>query len=127
MSFRSLLVHRVTVKRGAQTDIDGVPSYDWRDASTGVPCRVDLSFVRSGKDPLQWTPEAGRAKDRTGVAFFLPTADVMVGDRIVVTRGPSGTFLVEGTFEEILGRHGRVHHIELGIKEVAAARARGSV
>lgn len=126
MSYNALLVHRVTVKRLTETEVDGASTYDWHNVEVNERCRVDLNFQRHGKDPMQWTPEAGRATDKTGVAFFLPTANIRPGDRIVVTLGPTGTFLVEGAFEEILGRHGRVHHYEVGIKEVAPAIAKAS-
>jgi len=126
MSFQGLLTHRMTVKHLEIFDVDGIPAMDWRTVSTGEHCRVDLSFIRSGKDP-QWTPEAGRPADRTGVLYVMPASKAKVGDRLVFTLGPRGTFLVEGVFEEILGRKGTVDHLEIGIREVAPAIASGSV
>jgi hypothetical protein len=45
------------------------------------------------------------------------------GDRIVMTRGPVGTFLVEGAFDEAWTPRQR-HHIEIGVVEVAGQIAR---
>lgn len=125
MSYRGLLAHRVTIKRSETTIVDGVESFGWVTVASGVPCRMDLQFIRSGRDP-QWTPEAGRMEDRTGVGFFLADAPVRTGDRVIVTRGPSGTFLLEGSIDEVQGRHGRTHHIEVGVKEVPGPVARAS-
>jgi hypothetical protein len=124
MSYRTLLRHRATIKRNTVVAVDGVSSYSWRNIQTEVPCRVDLSYIRRGKDP-QWSPEAGRVQDRTGVAFFMPDAQVTTGDRIVLTSGGvAGTFLVDGTVEEILGNRGGVHHLEVPLAEVPGPLAR---
>lgn len=120
MSFRSLLKQRCTIQRSQQTDVDGAPAFTWADVQTGVPCFVDLSFHRPGKDP-GWTPEAGRPADRTGVVFMLPNAPVKPGDRIIVTRGqPDGTYEVTGAMDTVpQARRGRVHHLEMYVEEVA--------
>ncbi len=117
MSYRSLLTHRCTVKRLEETFVDGMPQHQWVVKGTAIPCRVDLQFIRQGKDPL-WTPEAGRASDRTGVLFIMPSSQVKSGDRIFVSRGPAGTFQIEGAVDEAWDKDTR-HHIELGIKEVS--------
>jgi hypothetical protein len=126
LAYRNLLVHRVTVKRPTTSVIDGATQYTWKTIASSVPCRLDLSYLRPGKDP-QWTPEAGRATDRTGVAFFLTSAPVKVGDRLVAddTGGITGTFLVEGSIDTVQGRH-RAHHVECGVKEVPGPQARAS-
>lgn len=68
--------------------------------------------------------EAGRPMDRTGTAFFLPHAKVTPGDRIKVTRGPSGEFAVEGQLTQVPGRRGETHHLEAAITEVATPLGR---
>jgi hypothetical protein len=88
-------------------------------AATSERCFLDLGFIRQGKDP-QWTPEAGRASDRSGVLFLGPTTAMRPGDRIRMTKGPSGTFQVEGAYDEAWRPSDR-HHIELGVVEVAKA------
>lgn len=125
MSYAALLDHRVTILRYSTQIVDGVEQYVPRTIATGVRCRLDLQFIRSGRDP-QWTPEAGRVEDRTGVAFFLSDANVKPGDRIQVTRGPAGTFQVEGNVDQVFGRRGRIHHLECGVKEVPGPVARAS-
>jgi hypothetical protein len=124
MSLRALLTHRCTIKRGEATVVDGVESYAWKTVATAVRCRIDLTFIRLGKDP-QWSPEAGRSPDRTGVAFFFPDASVKVGYRIAMTAGG-----IEGTFEikDIDHTQGRrhTHHLECGVQEVPGPIARAS-
>lgn len=124
MSFRALLRQRCTIKRLNQTDVDGAPAYNWTTVKENVRCFVDLSYQRPGKDP-GWSPEAGRPADRAGVLFMLPTEPLKPGDRIVVTRGePRGTFEVLGALDTVpQASRGRVHHIEVGIEEVAQAIA----
>jgi hypothetical protein len=118
MSFRGLLAHRGTLQRPETTNVDGVATYDWVTVATGVPCRVDLSFIRNGKDP-RWSPEAGRVEDRTGVAFFPPEVAVASGQRLILTGGGiTGTFRLDGNVEEIIGRRDSIHHREVGITEV---------
>lgn len=110
---------RCTVLRLVVTDVDGAASYDYASVATNVQCRVDLSFLRMGKD-TGWTPEAGRPADRTGVAFFMPTAPIRPGDRIKLeTGGVRGTFSLEGNLDEVPDFHGNLHHYEVGVTEVA--------
>lgn len=126
MSFRSLLSQRCDILRMTTQDVDGAPVYDWGTHLTGIRCRVDLSFSRRGKDP-EWSQEAGRVSDRTGVAFFLPGVDVQPGDRIVMTGGGiNGTFSLEGALDTVIGRRGKVHHVECGVEEVATPLGRGA-
>jgi hypothetical protein len=123
MGFRDLLTHRAKVMRAQMVVSDGLESYDWVTVASRVRCRVDLQYIRPGRDP-QWTPEAGRQTDRTGVAFFEANAPVKVGDRVVVLTPPGGTFLVEGSVDAVLGRDGKVHHLECGVREVPGPMAR---
>jgi hypothetical protein len=104
------------------TNVDGVASYTYTKVASGVRCRVDLSFLRAGKDQ-GWTPEAGRASDRTGVAFFESGVNILPGDRIVMTKGPTGTFLLEGSLDEVQDGL-KTHHLEVGVTEVAKALGR---
>ena len=93
-----------------------------------LPCFLDLSFVRKGKDTL-WVEAAGRPKDRTGVIFFGKGAFYKVGVnsfsyvesgmRIDMTRGPSGAFSIEGALDEAWTPRKR-HHLEFGVIEVAS-------
>ena len=124
MSYRALMKHRVTVLRLQETFVGGLPVHQWTEVATGVRCFLDLNFVRLGKDPT-WTPEAGRPTDRSGVGFFLGDAPIKNGDRIKVTRGPSGTFALEAAVDEAW-QPTRKHHLEVSIKEVAGQLSTGS-
>jgi hypothetical protein len=100
MSFRAMLKHRCRVLSMSESSEDGVPVIGWDYVRTnGQPaeyrCFLDLNFIRRGKDP-QWTPEAGRPADRTGVFF---------------------------AFDEAWTPSVR-HHIEIGVIEVASQMAR---
>lgn len=84
--------------------------------------RLDLNFVRPGKDILP-APEAGKAPDRIGVLFTFPYAPVRAGDRLVAIPNDIGEMPVEGTFElrtkpdEAIGFASR-HHLEMQVIEV---------
>lgn len=127
MSFGSLMAHRCTIKRLNQTDVDGAPVYTWTVIKVGVKCYLDLTYLRRGKDP-SWSPEAGRATDRTGVFFCGPKEPLKPGDRVEVRVRTSneklGTFLIEGAADLVMGNRGRPHHIEVGVTEVAAPLGR---
>lgn len=133
MSFRSMLRHRCQILTLEETMENGSPVVDWVPIShpvehplSGQPieyrCFMDLTFQRRGKDP-QWTPEAGRPADRQGVFFALGDIPMRAGDRIKMTRGPSGIYETTGSFDEAVTPHKR-HHIEVGVSEVAAMRTR---
>jgi hypothetical protein len=119
VSFESLLSMRCSVLRLIPTDNEGAATYDFHPIASNVQCRVDLAFLRTGKD-TGWTPEAGRPADRQGVAFFLPTAPIRPGDRIKLTQGGVvGTFSLEGNLDQVVDFHGALHHFEVGVMEVA--------
>jgi hypothetical protein len=96
-----------------------------------LQCRLDLTFLRPGKD--QPAPiVAGRAPDRVGVCFFdLATAAsgvplVLAGDRLQCVSGPIfGTFevrLIPDVAQDLTG----AHHVEVQVIEVSQALAAGS-
>jgi hypothetical protein len=89
-----------------------------------LQCRLDLTFLRPGKD--QPAPVvAGRAPDRVGVCYFDPAPDangaslVRAGDRLQCVQGPIyGTFeirLIPDVAQSLIG----AHHIEVQIVEVS--------
>jgi hypothetical protein len=120
VSLRGLLVHRADILRLEVANVAGAPDVSWKTVAKDVRLRMDLNFLRPGKDS-GWVPEAGRSPDRSGVAFFLTSADVRSGDRIKMTKGPTGTFLVDGAVDDPTDRTGEPHHIECGVTEVAKA------
>lgn len=117
MSYKAMLKHRATIRRLVASDLDGMPIHTWSVVAGGVPCFLDLNFIRKGKDPM-WSPEAGRVSDRSGVLFMGGTAVIKSGDRITMTKGPSGTFQIEGAVDEAW-RPTDKHHVEVGVVEVA--------
>jgi hypothetical protein len=128
MSYRAMMKHRCQILLMAETAENGVPVIGWSPVLDTLgqpaifPCFLDLNFIRKGKDP-QWTPEAGRPADRSGVFFALGDIPLKSGDRIQMVAGPAGTFLAEGAFDEAWTPRAR-HHIEIGVVEVAGQIAR---
>ena len=117
MSFNAMLKHRCEVRQLVEGEIDGIATASWQTVATNVRCFLDLGFIRKGKDPM-WTPEAGRSSDRTGVLFANKTAPLRPGQRVSMTKGPTGTFEIQGAVDEAW-RPLNLHHLELGVVEVA--------
>lgn len=125
---RHLYHTRAEVLRLAQEFKNGVPNMTWKqvdeiiDPYLGVPgelmCRIDLSFVRPGKDqPMPVV--AGRAPDRVGLMFLDATDEILSGDRIRAIDGPiSGTFELRAMPDPAAG-WSAAHHMEVQIIEVA--------
>jgi hypothetical protein len=99
------------------TNTDGAPYYAWKTIARNVKCRVDLTWTPPGMN--MFVAEAGRPMDRTGTIFFESQSHVEPGQRIIVTKGPAGTFTVEGQLLRVPGRRGETHHIEAAVTEVA--------
>lgn len=118
MSYKSMLQHRCNVLGLVELET-GVT---WEVKSENIRCFLDLNFIRRGKDPM-WTPEAGRPADRSGVLFLLGDAPIKSGDRILMTKGPSGMFSIEGAIDEAWQPFAK-HHIEVGVLEVATQMQR---
>lgn len=123
------------VERLQLTVQDGMPSMLWSQATDPDPllndmlerlhCRLDLTFVRPGKDQPP-AINAGRAPDRIGVAFWNAWAPVKAGDRIVTIPNDEGTMPVEGTFEirvipDKALDYATAHHVEVQILETNQA------
>jgi hypothetical protein len=94
-------------------------------------CRIDLTFIRPGKD--QPAPMvAGRAPDRVGVCYFdLATGPggvplVLAGDRLQCVAGPIfGTFeirVIPDVAQDMVG----AHHVEVQVVEVSQMLTPGS-
>jgi len=110
----------VSVSRLSVTDGGGVPLYSFDVVNPSLRCRLDLNFLRPGKDQPA-APEAGRAPDRVGVMFCAVDADLRAGDRVKAVAGP-----VDGVFEirvvpDVATDYSSGHHKEVQIVEVAQA------
>lgn len=94
-------------------------THDWVDQSGALAsfsCRLDLIFVRPGRDILP-AYEAGVARSRIGVMFCSPNIPLQAGDRIVTLSGPvSGTFEIRSIPDKAQA-FGAAHHIEVQIVE----------
>lgn len=125
MSFESLLAHRCDLYDQMSVDNDGSPVTKYVKVNDRpVPCRLDLSLVRAGKDS-QWMPAAGKPTDRTGILFLKTDAPIKSGMRIAMRKGPQGTFQIQGALDEIYG-FVESHHLEVGVSEVPSLHWRGT-
>lgn len=116
----SLLVEdgRASMKYVQATDPD--PALN--DMLAFLKCRLDMNFIREGKDALP-APVAGRAPDRVGVMFTYSYAPLRAGDRLVAVENERGTIPVTGTFDlraipDVAVDYSDGHHIEVQIIEV---------
>lgn len=116
----------VKVRRPQTTQVDGVATTTWQDVETDglnfVRCRIDLNFIRPGKDapaPIN----AGGAQDRYGLLFCNANVPLRAGDRLVCIPNTNGKLPVEGSFEvrsipDKAIDFSDVHHTEVLIFEV---------
>lgn len=117
---RHLYSSRVEVTRLSVFDGGGYPVYRFEvvPGLESVPCRLDLNFLRMGKDQLP-APEAGRVPDRVGIMFCDTTVGLRPGDRVHAVSGP-----VDGVFEirvvpDVAVDYAAGHHVEVQVVEVA--------
>lgn len=125
---RHLYHTQAEVLRLTQTFVNGAPTMAWDKVTTildpilGIPgelkCRIDLNFVRVGKDqPMPVV--AGRAPDRVGLMLFDATDAILSGDRIHPLNGPiSGMFELRA-IPDVAAGWSAAHHMEVQLIEVA--------
>ncbi len=113
----------VAVFRLESSAVDGMLSYTWVDSGVRIRCRLDIGFLRPGKDQPM-AVEAGKAPDRVGVLYCLPSEDLRAGDRVVALDPAPvpGTFEVRVIPDRAVG-FSTAHHIEVQVVEVAQALA----
>lgn len=124
---RHLYASVVRGERLGMTQKDGVPSFEWStvEGAEYVRCRLDLNFVRPGKD-IAPAPVAGKAPDRIGLLFCDFDAPFRAGDRVVAIPDHNGLISVEGTFEirvipDVVVGFATPHHKEIQILETNQA------
>lgn len=126
MSFKALLNHKCDLYGLTTTDNDGTPITGYTKVNTNpIPCRLDLNFIRQGKDNM-WLEAVARPEDRSGVMFFMPNAPIKSGLRAVMLRGPKGIFQLQGAIDEAWDFNS-VSHYEAGVIEVSTLQWRGPV
>lgn len=109
----------VKVQRLKKTRVDGMTTTSWIDEDAplnAIPCRLDLNFLRPGKD-VPPAYEAGVAPDRIGVMFCRAGLPIRAGDRIVTVSGPVSGFFEIKTIPDVALDFGSGHHIEVQIVE----------
>lgn len=125
MSYYSLCIHRCDFYALTPYDNDGMTGAEWTKVNTSpVRCRLDLNYLRGSRD-LLWVEAANKPTDRAGTLFLLPDAPVQSGVRVVMTKGPKGTFTIQGSIDEAWGRE-KVDHLEVGVLETSPLEARGT-
>lgn len=110
----------VRVKRVSAVSEDGSLelSYNTVPRLQNVRCRLDLNFLRMGKDQLSPIVD-GRAPDRVGVMFCNSDIALKPGDHLETVTGPvTGTFEIKAIPDQALD-YGTAHHIEVQIIEVS--------
>ena len=135
-----LLPSVVRVERAVQKRVGGRPTTVWEQATdpdpvlnhllSWYPCRLDLNFLRPGKDapaPIQ----AGVMPDRVGI-MFCPPGPLRAGDRLVTIPNDSGLIVVPGTFAikampEYALDYSTQHHIEVQVVEESQKETEGWV
>lgn len=122
---RHLYSSRVAVYRLDARSTDGQLAYDWVYTGEQVDCRLDLNFIRPGKDQPP-AIEAGKAPDRFGVMFCDALAPIKAGDHLACVPNVRGQLPIKGTFEiravpDEAQAYGGAHHIEVQIIEIAQA------
>jgi hypothetical protein len=127
---RHLFASRVEVLESVTEVVEGARMQTWQKSSaifdpTCAPgemkCRLDLIFLRPGKDhpaPIV----SGRSPDRTGVLYCSYTSALQGGQIIKVVDGPytDSSFLLKMRPDEAQA-FSKTHHIEVQVFEVNQA------
>ncbi|KAA1376115.1 hypothetical protein [Aeromicrobium fastidiosum] len=103
MAIFSALQHRATVSRSFRSFSDGRASFEWAEVSTDLPCLLDAHKPDEGQ-PVEF-----ERADRKGQLLTGPRADILPGDRITMTRGAVGTYVVQPDPDERSTFHGLSH------------------
>lgn len=125
MTLAHMYNSRVSVRRMKSSAEDGAPVFSWKPEPglQYVACRIDMGFLRPGKD-APMPIEAGKAPSRVGVLFADSFCGLIAGDRVTCVANDFGQTPVTGTFEirvppdEAQG-YSATHHLEVQVIEVA--------
>lgn len=122
-----LYASRVRIERPGLGNDGGVATMTWTTVEGGefVPCRLDLNFLRPGKD-IAPAMEAGKAPDRIGIMFCDADTPLRAGDRVVTVPDEYDQEPVKGTFEirvipDVVVGYSAAHHLEIQILETNQA------
>jgi len=130
---RHLFNSTVEVLQSVTDVVDGARVQTWQKSGASfdrtqppgiMKCRLDLNFLRVGKD--QPSPVvAGRSPDRTGIMFCSYSPALQSGQIVRVVKGPhiGSSFMMKMRPDEAQDFNG-THHIEVQVFEVAQASLR---
>jgi hypothetical protein len=127
---RHLFNSTVEILESVTDVVDGARVQTWQKSTAKfdpmcargeMKCRLDLIFLRPGKDapsPIV----AGRTPDRTGIMYCSYTPNLRGGQTVKVIKGPhvGASFLIKMRPDEAQDFSG-THHIEVQVFEVAQA------
>lgn len=127
---RHLFSSVVEVLESVTDIVDGARVQTWNKSTASfdpvcargeMKCRLDLIFLRPGKDAPA-PVVSGRSPDRTGVMYCSYTPSLRGGQIIRVIKGPysGSSFLLKMRPDEAQAYSGS-HHIEVQVNEVAQA------
>lgn len=124
-----LFSSRVEVLEPTTDFVDGVMQQTWGKVNQmfdpncengEMMCRLDLIFVRQGKDAPQ-PIQAGRAPDRTGTLYCEVTPNLRAGQVITCLSGPiTGSFIIKAV-PDVAHDFDEAHHLEVQVVETAQA------
>jgi hypothetical protein len=127
---RHLFPNKVEILESVADVVDGARVQTWQKSTQSfdpvcapgeMKCRLDLTFLRVGKDaPAPMV--AGRTPDRTGVMYCTYTPALQAGQIIKVISGPhtGASFMLKMRPDEAQDGVG-THHIEVQVFEVNQA------
>ncbi len=127
---RHLFNSKVEILEAFTDVVDGARVASWSKSTANfdpvcgpgeMKCRLDLIFLRVGKDVPQ-PIQSGRSPDRTGVLYCSYTPSLRGGQIIRVIDGPftGASFLLKMRPDEAQNFKG-THHIEVQVFEVNQA------
>lgn len=109
--------------------VDGVMQQTWAKVNQSfdancengeMRCRLDLLFVRPGKDAPQ-AIQAGRAPDRIGTLYCMVTPNLRAGQVITCLTGPvTGSFVIKAV-PDVAQDWDSAHHFEVQVVETGQA------
>jgi hypothetical protein len=115
MSIYGVLRHRCTIRRAGKITLNGSPINSWETIESDVPCLLDAYAGQS--EPTYSSGERTDFNDRSGRLLAAPGVDVRPGDRLVMTRGASGTFTVSPD-PAVISTLSGPHHAEFKVEQV---------
>jgi hypothetical protein len=118
MAIYGVLRHRATIRRAQKIVMNGDPMNSWATIAADVPCLLDAS--RAQPEPTYDRDRQTAFNDRAGVLLTSPHTDLLPGDRLTMTRGATGTYVVRpdhpGSVPTLMG----MHHMQFAVDQVPA-------